>query len=287
MKKNKLIAIAFIAFGLANLTTSCTKDDKEPADSAAIIATAEDLAQAACINEDILNQLKGYIAIAEKGGLPALKAMLENGPASGIIITMDKPDWVTFPKTITIDFGTQGFVGPGGNKMTGKLMIFVSNKMDVPNSFCRLTFENFAVNAVKVVGTNTLTFKGVTSTFHPYWTFNAQNTMTRLDGKTVVLNSDLTREILDMNGTPTNLLDDMYSIKGSANGTNALGKSYTMVIAENNPLIMDGAWLYFTKGSITLTSESQTAVIDFGNGAKDNKATVTTNGKTKEITLKI
>jgi hypothetical protein len=59
-----------------------------------------------------------------------------------------------------------------------------------------------------------------------------------------------------------------------------------MVIQDSNPLIVNGNYPYFTKGSVVITTDSKTVLVDYGDGTKDNKATATVNGVTKEFTLK-
>lgn len=287
MKKNTFIAISFIVLGIAFLTTTCSENDKDTNNSAAILVTAQDHVQAAAVLDDLMNQLHGYVALIQRGKLQDVKALLADESGKGPVVYISNPDENTFPKTIIIDFGTQGYEVIRGNRLTGKMTAVVSNKLSLPNSYFTLAFDNFALNGIRIAGNNTLTYKGLTAGYRPYWLLDMQVTITRPDGLSVTLNSTLRREIVNMNGTPLNYWDDTSIISGSASGINANGKSYSMEINPGNPLVLDGGWPYFTKGSATITFESQTALIDYGDGTKDNKATVTVNGVTREISLRL
>ena len=59
-----------------------------------------------------------------------------------------------------------------------------------------------------------------------------------------------------------------------------------MTIDDNNPLIITGRYHYFVKGTVVITTENNSAVIDYGDGTKDNLATITINGVTKQFTMR-
>jgi hypothetical protein len=192
----------------------------------------------------------------------------------------------TFPKVITIDFGTTGFIGKRGNILKGKIIVKISNRMLIAGSTRVITYNNFSVNDNVVLGSKTLTYNGLNSEAKPSWTITAKDTINRADGKTVIWNSDRTRTRIDNNGTLTIYWDDTYSITGSSNGVNAKGVAYTMTIEPTNPLIIGNGWPFFTQGTVIITTENKTAVMDYGDGTKDAKATITINGVTKTINLR-
>jgi len=59
-----------------------------------------------------------------------------------------------------------------------------------------------------------------------------------------------------------------------------------MVIQDTNPLIISGNFPYFTKGSVVITTDNKTVLVDYGDGTKDAIATATINGVTKQFNLK-
>jgi len=285
MNKKQFFAALVIGLVFAGLLTSCTKDEKV-AGAAEITATAEDEALAASINDDVTNEADEYVSAIELNGYAVEKSISgAQGIKSTVTITVDKPDSVNFPKVITIDFGNEGFIGRRGNTLKGKLIVTITNRMFYANSSRTIAFDNFSVNGNVITGSKTITYNGLNADFHSNWTIQVNDTITRVDGSVVVWNSERTREHIDINGTPLQFWDDLYSIKGSSNGINAKGKAYTMTIDANNPLIVGGGCAFIRKGSVTISSESKTVVVDYGNGDCDNIATATVDGSTREFKL--
>lgn len=283
MRNRHFMAMFAIAtMGFAFLVTSCTADFASASDSA-LATTATDEAQAATLNDEVINEADQYVNATANSGYMGVKSV---ETTSHPTVTVTPKDSVTFPKTIIIDFGTSGFTGKRGNILKGKLIVEISDRMWKANSTKKITFDNFSVNDKKISGSKTVTNKGLNASNHPYWTISVNDTITRTDGTTVTWSSERTRERIDNGGTPLILADDKYSITGSSNGVNAKGKTYTMVIDESNPLIIYSNYPHFVQGAVTITSETRSAVLDYGDGTKDNKATVTINGTTKNITLR-
>lgn len=288
MKKCKTLAMLTVALGVVFMSNSCSSDSAATtSDAAALTVTANDESQASSFSDDVDNEVDNYVTSSSVNGYSAVKSTAgAEVAANGPVITVDKPDSTNFPKIFTIDYGTTGITGKRGNVFKGIIKIVVSNKMTVPNSSRTITFDNFSVNGNKVSGTKVVTYKGLMDVVHPYWTISVRDTINRVDGTTVIWNSERTRERTNNNDTPLIYWDDNYSISGSSSGVNAKGVAFTAVIDANYPLLIGGGWPFFTKGTITLTSDSKTVVIDFGNGNKDRIATATINGVTKTFTMK-
>ena len=291
MKKVNFLAILAVSFGLTMLG-SCTSDLTSGAD-ASITATATDGDQMASINDEVVSSADDYVNAIDASGYMAVSSNFENSGTQrapitknidGVIITIDNAGNV-YPKNICIDFGTTGITAKRGNILKGKIYITVSNKMSIANSTRTITYSNFFVNDNQVMGTKTVVYNGETLG-KPSWTTTAVDTILRADGKKITFSSTRTRTRTDNNGTPLIYWDDTYSITGSSTGVNAKGVAYTMVIDETKPLVSVGGFKYFVSGSVIITSENRSAVLDYGDGARDNKATITVNGVTKNITLK-
>ena len=115
-------------------------------------------------------------------------------------------------------------------------------------------------------------------------TVSVSDTIVRVDKSTIIRNSTRTRERIDTNGTPHIFWDDKFSITGSTAGVNAKGVAYTVEITT--PLIIYNNYPYFVQGTVTTTTQTRTAVLDYGDGTKDRKATLTINGVAKDIFLR-
>lgn len=290
MKKVSLWAIIAISFSLSSLI-SCTND--LTATDEALTETATDESQVAAASDQIVSTADDYVNALDALGFQAVKGSSETSSVNpsikitmdSIVITIDRPGLNDYPKNICLDFG-KGVTVKRGNVLKGKIYITITGKMNVANSSRTFTFVDFYVNNNQVKGGKTVTFKGYTDLQEPYWTIVAADTLIRTDGTKIIWNTERTRTRVGTNDTPLIYWDDLYSIKGTSNGVNAKGVAYSMVIQENNPLIVSGNYPFFTKGSVVISTEKKTVLVDYGDGTKDNKATATVNGITKEFTLK-
>ncbi len=280
MKKLNLLTALVLGFGLTTLV-SCNGNLNVGTD-AAMTVTASDEAQVASINDEILSNVDDYAQTFDVAGYQKAKAMIDSAV---VTITVDNPDPKVFPKKITIDFGT-GFIGRRGNTLKGKLIVTLSDRMSKVGSVRTITYDNFYVNDNKIMGSKTVTNNGLNADLQPNFSTVAKDSILHADGKLVTWNSNRTRTRTDNNDTPFIYWDDTYSITGSSSGVNAKGVAYINTIDETNPLISIGGYPFFVKGSVIMTTENRTAVMDYGDGTKDNKATLTVNGVTKNITLK-
>jgi len=291
MKKVNLLAIIAISFSISSMV-SCTSDLNTGTD-ASLTTTATDESQAATINDQVVSTADDYVNGLDAAGYQAVKSSTSTNPEKtsikltmdSIIITVDRVGLNDYPKNICLDFGT-GVTVKRGNRLKGKIYITVSAKMTIANSTRTFVFSDFFVNDNAVKGSKVVTYKGLNTSSQPYWTIDASDTIVRTDGTKVIWNSERTRTRIATNDTPLIYWDDTYSITGASSGLNAKGVAYTMVIQDTNPLIISGNFPYFTKGSVVITTDNKTVLVDYGDGTKDNKATATINGITKEFTLK-
>jgi hypothetical protein len=291
MKRVNLLAIVALSFGLSTLV-SCNTDLASGADST-LTATAVDESQASGVSDQVVSSADDLLNNLDASGYQGMRSEVSSNPQKtsikividSVTITVDKVGLNDYPKNICLDFGT-GVTVKRGNVLKGKIYITVTGKMSVANSSRTFQFSDFYVNDNAVKGKKVVTYMGLNADSKPYWTISASDTITRADGAQVIWNSERVRTRIDNNDTPLIYSDDNYAITGSSSGINAKGVAYTMTIQESNPLITSSDYKYFTKGTLIITTEKRTAVIDYGDGTKDNIATITIDGVTKEFTLK-
>jgi hypothetical protein len=196
--------------------------------------------------------------------------------------------------TIVADFGAApGCVGADGRQRYGQIIVYYSGKYKTPGSTHTITFNNYHVDGNLVEGTKTVKNNGLNPSNNMNWTINVNGKITLAAGGTITWTSTRGRELLaGWNATDSSItwLSSRWSITGGASGTSAKGVAYNANITS--ALIRDfscsGAGRrHFTKGVVDITPAGKpTRTIDFGNGACDDQATVTINGKTYNITLK-
>ncbi len=285
MKKRMLPAMLVITASFAFFSSSCTKNDNLATD-ASLTTTATDEAQAASLSDAVVSTADTYVNTLADNNYSASTPMAVKGEVevSRPIITVDKPDSLNFPKIITIDFGTTGYIDNRGDTLKGKVIITVSDKIWKSGASKTIKLVDFYVNGNNVKGSKSIVNNGLNAAKNPSYTTTVSDTIIRVDKSTIIRNASRTRVRIDNNGTTKLFWDDKFSITGSTSGVNAKGVAYTVVIT--NPLIIYNNYPYFVKGTVTTNTETRTAVLDYGDGTKDRKATLTINGVTKDIILK-
>ena len=279
MKTKKIFYImlgsALITFG----AISCQKDLVKIPE----VISAEDDAIADEMYEAVFTEVEEATASMEDaiyGGILKSAAV-----ETCKIITVDIPgDSITWPKTITVDFG-DGCIGLNGRVKKGKIIIVVSDKVTSQNYSRTITFENFYIDDFKVEGTKTITKSGKSEGENPLFTITLSNgKITSPEGKTVTKTFTRTREWVAGFNTPRNRWDDEYMVTGSAFGTDRNGVEYSKDIVL--PLHVKHNCPWIVSGSIKISKTDKADVIlDYGNDLCDRIATVTVGEKTTIIKL--
>jgi hypothetical protein len=206
--------------------------------------------------------------------------------ASCATFTVDSVGTTSWPKTLTLDFGTSNCLGADGNYRRGKIIATFTGRYRDSLTMINISLINYYHNDNKVqVGTHTIKNNGHNSAGHLTYTITVQNaSITNTSNQTISWNSYRTREWIAGESTTFNPWDDVYLIGGTANGTAANGNTFSVVINSPLRVALDCHWV--EQGVLTLTPQNLSArVIDFGNGTCDAAATVTINGTSHDITM--
>ena len=251
---------------------SCQKDETEPdPEIETTFKLTEDQAVSESINDDATVI---FFDASVSSGFYRLNGQAETtGILSCATITVTPQN--TFPKTITIDFGN-GCTSADGIGRKGKINITLSDYVHNTGATAVMTFDNYYALGFKVEGTitwtNTSTPNGISWTrqitngrvIEPlggyYWTHEGTKNVTQVAGAS----------------TPTNLLDDVYSVTGNHTVTNPAGKTRTVTILE--ALEKKTTCHNVTKGRMKIQATSHFAILDYGDGTCDNIATITIDG---------
>ena len=284
MKRNISIYFLMLAAAGTFLFTSCQKNDTLLTTDE--ITDAEDDALVENLFDDVMDAADGaVIAIDDMiwgGGLKS--ASVDTCP----MITVDHPDTTTWPKVITIDYGT-GCTGFFGHTRSGKIVITITGRYREPGASRTIELVNYVVNGIKLEGTRTVTNEGRNDNG------NLVFSVTLRDGKvtfndTLFITREYSRSREWVNGEETrNHWDDVYFITGTASGTNLRGISYTRTITT--PLEWAASCRFIKSGTVEIvftrgTQVSTPIILDFGDGTCDNEATITKEGETRTIELK-
>lgn len=201
------------------------------------------------------------------------------------IYTVDSIGTTSWPKTLTINFGTTNCMCADGNLRRGIITASFTGRYRDSLTVITISTSNYYHNNNFVqAGTHTITNNGRNASGNLSYTINVQNASVITSSGTISWNSYRTREWIAGESTAANPMDDVYSITGTANGTAVNANTFTVTI--DNPLIVALNCPYIQKGKLTLTPTSLSPrIIDFGGGACDNNATVTINGVVYEVTM--
>jgi hypothetical protein len=277
MKTKTFLMIA--ALGMLPFS-SCMKDTDSIDQTS--VDMADDNAVTDLAFDDVFNTVD-YATIIMENQMGIAKSL-----DLGAVLTDSCPSIIisagTFPKTITINYGT-GCTILNGSTRSGKIIINVTDKRTVTGATRTVTFDNYYFNGVKVEGIKELKNLGPNSSQNMVISDKLTGgKLTLPSGKTIERTVDHKREFFAGWNTKT-IWDDECLISGVATGKNINGISYTNTILT--PLHWVRACEFIVSGTIKFERTGTTPIVlDYGTGACDAKANVTRGTQTKDIILK-
>ena len=204
-------------------------------------------------------------------------------------ITITPFDSITWPKTLTIDFGSSDCLCSDFKYRRGKIIATLSGRYGDSASVINISLNQYYVNDYLIEGTKTIKNLGRVGTYD-----NENNLMYSVivsnakiippNGKTISWNSTRTREWIEGESTATNWMDDVYRISGSAYGIDQNGNSFKVNITTPLRIALNCQWV--ESGTVEIKPQNLVLrTVDYGNGNCDDQATVTINGTTYNFTM--
>lgn len=272
----KIALFAFLMLGLTLVFPSCQKEEEDNMSAEALTQDSEDVALAFDFFEDTDDEIE--LTVEELGLGVTIRSACPT-----VTVT---PDRISFPRTITLDYGDAGCPGRAGRTRKGKIVITQSDSMNIPGATRVVTFENFFIDNARIEGVRTITFKGRNDKGQPYFTWSMENgKITYPDGTSVTWSNNYTRT--QITGANTRIrIDDIFTITGSGQGISRKGHAYKKTITE--PLVRAANCRWFQRGAVQMTVADRTWTMDYDNGAGlcDPIAIVTLpNGEQKRINI--
>ena len=305
MKKLKITSAALmIMLGASVMFAGCQKNiDNTPLtqeEVADLVTSTEADAEADVLYDDVFNNVMGidgdlglgagigvFGKVASTGGglIGEGESVDSVGGPRCFTITITPQNTTVFPKTVTLDFGN-GCLGKDGRTRRGKIITEYTGKMAVPGSKATTSFDNYYVDSVKVEGVHSIQ-NNSTSNNRIFNVIVTNGKLSKPSGNYTAWNKNKIWFQTEGNGTPNFPLDDEFSITGSANGTVKKGTK-TLQWSHNilQAVIRRFVCPWAVKGQVSITRNARAFVLDYGNGVCDNKATITINGNTYNITLR-
>lgn len=282
MKTQKLFRTLLIMSVVTALSFGGCKKDKEDTDQRAAIDNA------VCENafNDVFKQVDNGAKQTSQSGAQKIMQLDSIGCAT---VSITPFDTITWPKTLTIDFGTSNCLCSDNKYRRGKIIANLTGRYRDAGTVITVTLDNYFVNDNQVEGTKTITNMGHVGTYNggnnlKYSIVVTDGKITTSDG-VATWSSTRYREWIEGESTTwPNWQDDVYLITGSASGTTINQNTYTILITNALRVALDCKWV--ESGTLEVTPQGlATRTLDFGSGNCDNQATVTINGVTYIITM--
>jgi hypothetical protein len=272
--------------------TSCKKDNSNSAEEElATLETMENDALAdhsySAVTDDALDiameEDQERFAFSSTSTVDNASPGLPNGRVQRCFsVTVDTTLGTTFPITVTIDF-RDGCLGRDSMVRRGKVITVYTGRMRVSGATATTTFDGYSVNGINVGGTHILT--NVSRDSIPAFKREIINgTLTWPGGRWVKRNAVRVIAMIAGDRTPLDRRDDVFRITGEGRGENSAGKTWTHEITEG--LIKRTACPWVSSGVIRFRRNASVGTLNYGNGSCDNKALLTINGRSREITLR-
>ncbi len=288
------------------LFVGCKKEDSANTltpqeEEQATFVTAQSESESDLVFDDVFNSVVGANAEVGMEGLGVYgrtdgrsDLFRQDSSRSSCVkrtVTPTQPN--AFPKTVTLDFGTGCEIQ--GRTRSGKIITVYTGRLAEPGASATTTFENYAVDSFTVAGNHKITNTTTGSNNMRQFTVevkDARISHLRHRASVAEWNAIRVHTQVEGNGTITPA-DDVFRTTGRSNGAvkHVLASiAWTSEITE--PLIKRFSCRWLSKGIIKTTRTGLAAdskwvgVLDFGNGACDNAATLTINGNSRQIVLR-
>ena len=174
------------------------------------------------------------------------------------------PEGDVWPKTVTLDYGTENCLCTDGKYRRGKIMGVFSGPWREEGSVLTITLDNYYENDILCEGTERITNMGRDEAqLGRNLVFKVEVIAARFTGDdgSATWNSVSTHEWIEGESTEETWTDDVYMVDGIAYGTQALRCS------------VDCPWI--ENGRVEITSDNNfTFSVDYGSSGCDNKATI-------------
>ncbi len=182
------------------------------------------------------------------------------------VISIEPADFSTFPKTVTVDYGTDGVTGWDGRKRRGKLITTLENGWyREMGSVHTTTFENYYQNDYKIEGEHIVINTG--TNMSDQYTFKVQvknGKITDDSGNVIQFTQDTQRTWIEGEETRLNVWDDVYEVSGTQSGEASNGVAFDLTTRNDNPLLVDLSCPYIKSGILDIDIEGLPAMnIDY------------------------
>lgn len=271
--KLKQLSVLFLTAG-ALIFTGCSDDDKETDNTQAqtdFVAKSKTSSDVDVISDDVLYIIENEYN-SQNAGRP-MEAMDTQDflPECATSVTTTVGNiWET-----TIDFGTTGCAMPNGNILKGIIVINGSTDFSAMSQTINYSFQNFYHNNRLIEGNRYVVRVLQNGNGNPQSTIELDFTVTFPNNIVVTREGNRAWEWVAGVDTPFNPLDNEYLVTGE--WTTAFPDN-TLTTEVTEALRIRGFCAHVVEGILTFTDNSNTVVLNYGNGECNNEAYISING---------
>jgi len=275
--KRSFFVLLTLTISVLTFLASCNKDDNDNQNN---YRSAIDNATAENMFNDLYKQASDAVMAAQDSA-EGNKTMLQS-LSSCATLTITPFDLTSFPKTVTLDFGSVNCLGTDGRYRRGVVEMTITGWYRDSGTVVTVEPQGYYVNDNLVQGVKTLTNTGRNTDGNLVYDLFVDGSVTTSDG-TIQWTSTRQNEWKEGESTVFIPWDDVYMITGTADGTNIEGEAFNVVINSALRILVGCRWI--TSGVLTLTSGTFSMSVDYGTGACDATAVVTINGEEYSIVM--
>jgi len=196
----------------------------------------------------------------------------------------------TFPKTLTIDYGT-GCICTDGVSRSGRIIAMFDGNFEDESTIVNIWFDGYTNGQYSVAGTDSIINTGTNGDGKPTFAEYIRDVNISWNGQEILWEADLNRtwtegETTDFltDTTVAGLNDDVFELTGTASGNDSNTHPFTLEVTEAVVLKTECKWI--TGGMLTVNPVNFNAgAVDYGAGECDKQATIEVDGEVFNFTL--
>ncbi|MEN8118084.1 MAG: hypothetical protein ABFS16_13960 [Bacteroidota bacterium] len=269
----KLSGLFLVVTGLF-LFNSCNKNE----------AVTEDFVAKTTVR-DYIGMINSFTLLAEEELTSSDNGLKSASFSDCLNITVHpNEDGNFWPRSWTLDFGTENCETYLEHNKRGKIHVSLSDWWKNEGSFREITFEDFYFNDNKMEGVKTILNTGKNEAGNLTFTKKITDAkLTYTDSTSMIWSCEKQSEQVE-GGETILFADDVWSVTGDGSGINLDGKNYTMEITT--ALVYKKGCFYPVSGVVEISTEGEELkVINYGDGECDKTITVTVGDVTETVEL--
>lgn len=275
--KARLLVMATILS--ASMFYSCSKDDSPDNTTPPDDLTAQELTAARIKSDLVFDDVSSEVLQVTLNGTTGAASTTSAACAT---VTISPQDLTTWPKTITIDYGSTGCTGINGWVRKGKISYTLTKLQRETGAVVNVSFDNFFVNGYKLEGSYSITNNGSTDANLNITTRLVNGKITYPDGKWYTRTSTINWQQVAGSATAS-VLDDEFNVTGEAVIKSSANNE--LITSSKTPLLRKVTCGNFVSGQLNVAYNGIAGVLDFGGGTCDKKATLSLGTRNYEVTL--